>query len=181
MIQLAKFEQGDFAELMEWLNNETLLTNWAGSLFSFPLTRESLDWYIRNTNEYNASDAYVYKVVDEAGLMAGHISLGSISWKHQSARITRVLTGPAHRGKGLCGKMIQKALKKGFDELGMHRISLGVYQTNTAAIRCYEKSGFVKEGLLRDVLLHNDEWWSLLEMSILRSEWEAMQKKEAVL
>jgi hypothetical protein len=36
---------------------------------------------------------------------------------------------------------------------------------------CYEKAGFIKEGLLRDSRKNGDEYWSLWEMSILENEW----------
>ncbi len=68
--------------------------------------------------------------------------------------------------------MLWQVLKIGFDELGLHRLSLGVFDFNHAAIRCYEKSGFVKEGLLRDVRKVEGAYWSLIEMSILENEWK---------
>jgi RimJ/RimL family protein N-acetyltransferase len=37
----------------------------------------------------------------------------------------------------------------GFGELNLQRIWLRVFDFNTRAIRCYEKSGFVLEGRLR--------------------------------
>ncbi|MFS0883495.1 GNAT family N-acetyltransferase, partial [Metabacillus niabensis] len=45
---------------------------------------------------------------------------------------------------------------------------------NLSAIACYEKAGFIKEGLLRDSRKNGDEYWSLLEMSILENEWQKM-------
>jgi RimJ/RimL family protein N-acetyltransferase len=72
--------------------------------------------------------------------------------------------------------MIKAILPIGFDILKMHRISLGVYSYNKAAIRCYEKSGFTTEGIMRDVKLFNDEYWSLVEMSILEDEYRSLKK-----
>ena len=46
--------------------------------------------------------------------------------------------------------MMMEILKIAFDELQLHRVSLGVFDFNHSAIACYEKVGFVKEGLLRD-------------------------------
>ena len=68
--------------------------------------------------------------------------------------------------------MITEILRIGFDELGFHRISLGVYVHNKAAIKCYEKAGLVSEGIQRDVLKTEDGYWSLQEMSMLQPEWE---------
>lgn len=179
MIRLEYFTKQDFRQLIEWISNEQLLINWSGSLFRFPLTEESLDWYLEDTNDPTCSDALIYKAIDiETGLPVGHISLGSISRKNRSARISRVLVGDnAQKGKGICTTMINEVLKIGFDELKLHRISLGVYDFNTAALRCYEKAGFVNEGLQRDVLLHKNEFWSLIEMSVLENEWKERQGK----
>ncbi|TCJ12633.1 N-acetyltransferase [Flaviaesturariibacter flavus] len=178
MIRLEYFTRDDFQQLIDWIHNEHLLTNWAGSLFRFPLTKDSLEWYIRDTNDLGESDALVYKVVDTVtDKTVGHVSLGSISRKNRSGRISRVLVGDAaQKGRGLCTAMINALLRIGFEEIGLHRISLGVYDFNHGAIRCYEKCGFVREGVQRDILRYEDHYWSLLEMSILEDEWRARRE-----
>ncbi|GAB4091447.1 GNAT family N-acetyltransferase [Flaviaesturariibacter terrae] len=175
MIRLEYFTADDFDQLINWVHDEHLLTNWSGSLFRFPLTQDSLAWYIQDTNDLAKSDALVYKVVDtQSHKTVGHVSLGGISRKNRSARISRVLVGDSQqKGRGLCTAMIKALLRIGFDELKLHRISLGVYDFNHGAIRCYEKCGFVREGVQRDILRYGDHYWSLLEMSILEDEWRA--------
>jgi RimJ/RimL family protein N-acetyltransferase len=177
MIRLEYFEQNDFTQLIEWIHSEELLTNWAGSLFSFPLTQDSMNWYIQKTNDLQTSDAFVYKVVDvETGETVGHISLGGISRKNRSGRISRVLIGSAaHKGKGYCKDMVRAILKIGFEDLKLHRISLGVYDFNTSALKCYQSAGFSIDGKMRDVLAFGDKWWSLIEMSILEDEWQQIK------
>ncbi len=46
--------------------------------------------------------------------------------------------------------MMKAVLHVAFEELKLHRVTLGVYDFNTSAISCYEKIGFIKEGLLRE-------------------------------
>lgn len=181
MIKLEYFSKEDFPLLIEWMDSEHLMTNWAGSLFRYPLTESSLDWYIEDTNDIQTSDAFIYKAVSTiTGHTVGHISLGSLSPKNKSGRISRVLVGhTSERGKGICSGMISAVLKIGFEEMNLHRISLGVYDFNHAAIRCYEKCGFKKDGLMRDVLLYDENnYWSLLEMSILEDEWRNLNDKK---
>ena len=175
MIRLEYFTGNDFEQLKEWITDEEILMNWSGALFSFPLTQKSLDWYIEDVNDIAHSDALVYKVIETAtGIVVGHISLGGISRKNKSGRISRVLVAPAHQGKGYCYQMVKAVLKIGFEQLQLHRISLGVYDVNRSAIRCYQKAGLVIEGTSRDCLLFNGNWWSLVEMSILEDEWAAV-------
>lgn len=178
MIKLEYFGRDDFGQLIEWIDSDFLMTNWAGSLFRYPLTYDSLEWYIRDTNITGESDAFLYKAVDtDNGKTVGHISLGGISDKNRAGRISRVLVGNvAERGKGVCTGMIKALLQIGFEDMKLHRISLGVYDFNTSAIRCYKKCGFVQEGIMRDVLRYEDNtYWSLTEMGILEDEWRNLQ------
>lgn len=182
MIRLEYFDRNDFQQLIDWIQDEYLLANWSGAMFRFPLTEDSLEWYINDTNNKEASDAFVYKAVDaESGQTVGHISLGGISRKNKSARISRVLVGnTAERGKGYCTAMITAVLKVAFDDLKLHKVSLGVYDFNKAAIRCYQKAGLSIEGTLRDVLKFGNEYWSIIEMGMLEHEWRALQHVSVV-
>ncbi|MEI9955180.1 MAG: GNAT family protein [Ferruginibacter sp.] len=68
--------------------------------------------------------------------------------------------------------MVSAVLKIGFQTLQLHRIDLGAYDFNKAAISCYKKAGLTVEGISRDCLLFKNQWWSLVEMSILEEEWK---------
>ena len=171
MIRLEPFCPNDFQQLIDWIDTEELLIKWSGSLFSFPLTIKSMEWYSRNTNVAGVSDAFVYKAVEsETGAVIGHISLGGISWKNRAARITRVIVNPTDHGRGFCQQISRAALKIGFEELSMHRISLGVYENNKSALNCYLKCGFNIEGVSRDILWYDGRFISMIEMAVLEDE-----------
>jgi len=179
MIILKPFTEADFPQLISWIDNERLLKEWSGGLFSFPLTEDSLRWYIEDSNDLDKSEVFVYKAIDTStGETVGHISLGSISHYHKAGRITRVLVGnTAARGRGYGQAMVKAVLAIGFEDLGLHRISLGVYDFNHGAIRCYQRAGLHREGTMRDVVRYGDEYWSLVEMSMLTHEWQPVQAK----
>ena len=56
VIRLEKFSENDFEKLISWISNEEDLIQFAGSIFSFPLTKEQLNNYIQ-TPEVNAYKA----------------------------------------------------------------------------------------------------------------------------
>ena len=175
MIRLEYFTSNDFTQLMGWIKDEEALMNWSGSLFSYPLTQSSLEWYIEDVNDIEESEAFIYKAIEQdTQKVVGHISLGTVSRKNRSARISRVLIDPESQGKGYCMQMVRAVLQIGFEELKLHRICLGVYDFNKAAMRCYEKAGMVIEGTNRDCLLFKGKWWSLVEMSMLEEEWKLL-------
>jgi RimJ/RimL family protein N-acetyltransferase len=173
MIKLEYFTPKDFHLLIDWVTDEDLLVNWAGSQFSFPLTEEKLEWYLRGANDFHESSTLIYRAVDSVtNAVVGHASLTAINRGNRSARITRVLVGnSSERGKGIGEQIIQALMRIGFEVMDLHRMSLGVYTFNEAGIRCYTKCGFKTDGVLRDIKRHGDTYWSMVEMSILEDEW----------
>ncbi|GAA0362970.1 GNAT family N-acetyltransferase [Bacillus horti] len=74
-------------------------------------------------------------------------------------------------GKGFGTEITQVVLHYAFSTLGLHRVELRVLEYNTRAIACYEKCGFVKEGLEREGALIDEKWFSDWRMSILEQEY----------
>ncbi|MBW5448717.1 GNAT family N-acetyltransferase [Cohnella sp. CFH 77786] len=165
VIKLERFERTDFKQLIDWIDSPKFMLQWGGRTFSYPLTEQQLENYIR-------SDSLIYRVVlEENDEVIGHINL-TIDRINNSGRIGKVLVGERTlKGHGIGQLMVQNVLHIAFDQLKLHRVSLGVFDFNLPAIACYEKAGFVKEGLLREARKVDDEFWNLWEMSILEKEW----------
>lgn len=168
MIKLVSFKRSDFKQLINWINSEEFLIQWSGNAFTFPLNEQQLEKYIESTN------TLAFKVIDkETSDDIGHISLGQIDNINKSARIGKVLVGNTKmRGRSIGKHMMKAVLHIAFEELKLHRVTLGVYDFNTSAISCYEKIGFVKEGLLRESKRVGETYWNLWEMSMLEYEWK---------
>ncbi|HEX5631215.1 MAG TPA: GNAT family protein, partial [Acidimicrobiia bacterium] len=71
-------------------------------------------------------------------------------------------------GGGVATEAAARVARVGFEELGLHRITLRIAVGNRASERIAEKLGFVHEGLLRKEVLVHGVWldhtlWALLE------------------
>ncbi len=167
VIKLKQFTRTDFKQLINWIDCEEFLIQWSGNLFTYPLHEQQLEKYIESKN------TLAFKVIDEeTRKVIGHISLGQIDNINKSARIGKVLVGDTKmRGRSIGKHMMKAVLQIAFEELKLHRVTLGVYDFNTSAISCYEKIGFVKEGLLRESKKVGETYWNLWEMSMLEYEW----------
>jgi RimJ/RimL family protein N-acetyltransferase len=178
MISLEYFSKSDYEELIDWSGYEEFLLQWAGPNFKCPLDEKQLDKYLEGANDINQSDRLIYKAINENGISIGHISLGGIDRENRSGRIGKVLIGNSSiRSKGYGQQMIIAALKIGFEELNLHKITLGVFDFNETAIRCYEKCGFVREGFLSDARKYKETYWNLVEMGILEDEYKKLIRK----
>jgi RimJ/RimL family protein N-acetyltransferase len=60
-----------------------------------------------------------------------------------------------------------------FTELNLNRLWLLIYLYNQGAVRFYEKCGFLKEGVLRQVQFSMGEYHDGLIMGILKKDWLA--------
>jgi RimJ/RimL family protein N-acetyltransferase len=169
---LRPFELQDYPRLLGAIDSLQALVQWAGPFFRFPLDEGQLESY-RISGIGRTSTRRISTACDSDGRPVGHIELNDIDG--HSARLCRVLIDPPFRGRGYGRAMVRQALRTGFDELGLKRIDLSVYDYNTAAIRCYELEGFVKEGHLRQARRVGDEIWSTDLMGILESEWRHLE------
>lgn len=177
-IQLVPFHESHFQHVIREISDAAFLMQWGGPTFQYPLTVNQLESY-KATGDAPDAPVRIYTAIHRtSGLPAGHIALGGIDLENHSARIGKVLIAKENRGMGMGKKMVKEVLAVGFQELCLHRISLGVFDFNISAIKAYEKAGFQKEGLLRDVRKMGDAYWSLWEMSVLEEEWRNLQKQQ---
>lgn len=177
MIELVPFTEDDIDRVLPWISSREELLFWTAHSFAYPLTREHLEKHMRDCAA--AGDRLIFKAVDaDSGEMAGYVELGAIDRVNSSLRIGRVLLSPAFRGRGLGVEMMRAALRKSFDEMGMHRVCLHVLDVNPKAIACYEKAGFRHEGVSRDAFKAPEGYWDILTMSVLAPEWEALREAE---
>ncbi|MEV0226332.1 GNAT family protein [Streptomyces sp. NPDC050704] len=110
-------------------------------------------------------------IVDRAGgELVGEAVLNE--WdRHNHSCTFRILIGPGGQGRGLGTDATRLIVGHAFEQLGLHRVSLGVYTFNPRARRAYEKAGFVAEGVEREALLSGGEWFDSVRMSVLAHEW----------
>ncbi|MFN3653377.1 MAG: GNAT family N-acetyltransferase [Armatimonadota bacterium] len=173
-LELQPFTADRAEILIRWAVSEAFLLQWVGTTFRYPLTREQIEEHLEAARG-EAPTILPFAVVDtEAGAMVGYLELCDLNQVHRSATIGRVIVGePAYQGRGVATWMVREVTRRGFEELGLHRIALVVFDFNHAAIRCYERVGFRKEGHLRDARRSGDEYWSLYTMALLEDEWRA--------
>lgn len=164
----------DFEQLKRWSPSAEYLKQWAGPSFRYPLDEEQLKHYIEGSNHPAESESLIYSAIHSAtGKVIGHISLSAIDRENHSARISRVLVDPEFQGRGAGTAMVKEVLRISFDALRLHRVSLGVFEFNTAALKIYEACGFRREGNKRESALFNGQYVDCIELSLLDREWRA--------
>jgi RimJ/RimL family protein N-acetyltransferase len=80
------------------------------------------------------------------------------------------LRGPEVFGRGYGTEATGLVLDYAFDTVGLHRVELEVYEFNPRGQRCYEKAGFVREGVRRKALRWEGAWHDVVVMGILDTD-----------
>ena len=109
--------------------------------------------------------------IEAEGTCVGQATLHGIDEHNRRARFAIGLFAPELLGRGLGTDATRLVLRHAFETLRLHRVDLRVLASNGRAIRCYEKCGFLREGLERDTVLIDGEWDSDVMMSILEDEY----------
>ena len=102
----------------------------------------------------------------------------NISEANSSAELSVIVGDPDDRHQGYGAEAMRMLLDYAFEELGMNRVGLSVFEFNEDAISTYEKLGFREEGRLRGALKRDGAFYDAILMSILEPEWrEGVQTK----
>ena len=109
-------------------------------------------------------------IADEDDTFIGVLRLAPVDEANRSARFGIGILDPARLGQGFGTDATRLALGYGFEQLGLHRISLTVLADNARAIAAYERCGFVVEGRLRHTLRRDGMWHDDLAMAILSTD-----------
>ncbi len=123
------------------------------------------DWYRRQVNkEYSW-------IIDIDNKCVGAARFSHVSLTDRSATYSIGIFDPNLHAKGIGTAVTKLLLKYGFWTLHFHRIDLKVLEYNLRGIRCYEKCGFKKEGVLRDSAFIDGRFYSDVLMSVLEDEY----------
>ena len=137
-----------------------------------PFTSETEEsWYESASRQTNGYTFGIRTLADDK--LIGNCSLFEISLKNRSATFGIVLGEKDYWGKGYGTEATRLTMRFGFDELNLNRIQLEVYDFNPRARRAYEKAGFCHEGIRRQALFREGQYWDIEIMAILRDDWRA--------
>lgn len=159
----------DVSALHRWVNDPAIMPFWYGR--DRPMSMEDLvaGWkpYYFDGSAPRLGRCFAIEV---DGRPIGMIAYNAINERDRSVEIDVVIGETAYRDRGYGTDAIRAFLDYLFGEMGLHRVWLVPRVSNPRAIRSYEKSGFVREGVLRDHDWFEGQWVDCLMMSVLDHE-----------
>ena len=179
-VRLRPLEERDLPTCVVWMGDREV-TRWLAAIGEPPTLEEERLWYERRRSD---PDSVMWGIETlrvfpndpthsgqaEGGRLVGNVEL-RLTPAARRAELGIVVGEKSEWSKGIGTDTVRLVLRYAFQELGLNRVELTTDEDNARAIRCYEKCGFVREGLLRQHRLIDGEFGNTLVMAVLREEW----------
>jgi RimJ/RimL family protein N-acetyltransferase len=165
-VRLRPISERDLQSFVKWLADPEV-TKWLAEMDSPPTLEEEHDWYEGKRED---PDNVMWAVETLDGRLVGTTELRLMP-KRRKAELGIVIMDKSAWSRGLGTDTVRLVVDYAFDELDLNRVELTTDEDNHRAIRCYEKVGFVREGLFRQHRLLDEKFGNSIAMAVLRDEW----------
>jgi len=171
-IVLREYRREDLPHMRTWVNDERI-THYLSHIFLPPQTVPMTEGFLERVLSGQHGN-YHFVIADKETLgYIGQIDLFSVNAVNQTAELGIVIGSADQQNRGIGSEAIGLLLRFAFQSANLHRIDLWVDADNARGIRCYEKCGFVREGVRRQCYFKGGKFGDLVLMGMLRDEWKA--------
>jgi RimJ/RimL family protein N-acetyltransferase len=167
LVRLAAATPEDQEAMAAWSLDDTYLR----MLDDDPIRPQNAASYQYASNPDGQGSVYFHLRTLSDDTFIGFVVLFSIKGASQTCDMAIGIGNPEYRGKGYGQDALRLILNYAFSELNLYRVGLTVMSYNAAAIKSYERAGFVLEGAKRQMVYREGKRHDLLVYGILRDEW----------
>jgi RimJ/RimL family protein N-acetyltransferase len=107
-------------------------------------------WIKRYEDGWGDGSRAGFRIAAHDGTFLGFAAMVELDLEHREGEIGYVVA-PAARRRGIAPRAVQLLTRWGFDELGLMRLELRIDTENPASERVAERSGYRRDGVLRNV------------------------------
>ena len=86
----------------------------------------------------------------DTGQHIGNTKLGFINQYYQTGQLSLFIGEQSMWGQGFASEVVQAITQYGFEQLQLHKIEAGCYESNLGSLRAFLKNNYVVEGFLRN-------------------------------
>ena len=107
---------------------------------------------------------------NESNEVIGEIALSTMTRRRHHVGHIGMVVDRKYRRKGVGSALLTSVIDLAYNWLGLTRLELEVFTDNIAAIKLYEKFGFVKEGTSRAYALREGSYDDVHIMALLKKK-----------
>jgi RimJ/RimL family protein N-acetyltransferase len=170
-VRLTGLTKEDLPQVARWFRDAGLLRLWNADAAK-PVSEADLLKHLEEVDKKQNAFGFAIRPL-EGDTLLGYVELDDILWSHQAGWLAIGIGDRANWGQGYGHEAMTLVLDFAFRELNLHRVQLTVFEYNERAIALYEKLGFRREGVFREMLHRDGRRYDMYLYGLLRREWEA--------
>ena len=173
LVYIRILEKEDVATTQKWINDPEI-SDIMGYLPVLSLSNQ-LDWY--EGIKIDKSRLIFAICLVENGFHIGNVALGAIDYVHKHAMFSIFIADKKYRGGGLGEQAARLMIRFAFLRLNLNKVYLRTSERFIAAIKMYDKIGFVREGVMRQHYFIDGHYEDKIIYSILKEEFSRVNLK----
>lgn len=174
MLYLRQYKTVDADVILSWCKDEREFRKWTADRYPhYPVTAQEMNYKYVDCNGDCAEPDNFYPMTacDEDGPV-GHFIMRYTDMAHKTLRLGFVIVDSQKRCCGYGRQMIVLALDYAFRISGADTVTIGVFDNNEQAYRCYTSAGFTEVSVEQQAVCNVlGEQWKVVEMAISRDEY----------
>ncbi|SHM40556.1 GNAT family N-acetyltransferase [Ruminococcus flavefaciens] len=161
-MRLREFIPADAEHIVSWISDEREFRCWCADRYeSFPISANDIvEQYAEGVK---GGSFFPFTATDENDSPVGHFILRYPDEDKSIMRLGFVILRKSVRGKGMGCELVSLAKKYASEVFKAQKLTLGVFENNTAALNCYSSAGFTQMGSSGQ-LPFLGEIWTCIEM-----------------
>ena len=171
LVRLRAVEPEDAENAFRWMNDREVARNLTAR---YPFSLESEREWVKGAGKPLDFANARFAVETKDGVHIGHCGLHNASAENRRAELGIMIGEKEYWGRGFGTDTMLTLLRFAFEQMNLHKVTLGVFEFNERGRVMYTKLGFVEEGRFREDLFQAGRYWDLIRLSILRREYEAV-------
>lgn len=101
----------------------------------------------------------------------GDLAVLDVDHRERKGSFRIAITNEAYMSHGYGSEALHLIIPYMFDTLNLRKININVYAFNERAIKTYEKLGFVQEGIIREDLYFEGQYYDNILMGLFKDEY----------
>ncbi len=162
LVRLRAFERDDLDANHAFVNDYETVRGMISGI-PFPSSVADEQRWLEQQTSYTRGE-YQFAIEDGGGDLVGRCGVIRLDWKNRVAEVA-IMLGTPYRGRGYGTEAMALLTSFCFREMNLHKVKVSVFDFNAAAIRCYEKCGFVREGVLRGEIFRDGAYRDVVLMA----------------
>lgn len=163
---LSQIKLSDISYFLSWIKDPDVILYSLTKFHQMESNESRESWFYSMILD---SKTYQFSILDKNSMrIIGYAGIAGINHIDRNGEFFILIGEKKYWGKGIATQVASMLIKKGFHDLGLHRIFLTASSDNPGALKAYERAGFKMEGIMKEAFYRHHKYSDKVVMGVLK-------------